>query len=199
MSRGLLIGIDGGGTHSSAVAVWPDGRIAAVAREGGMNFHNDGVDAVRRRLENVVGALCAGAGAPAERICAGLSALDGPADRETLAVFASDTWPAGTLDLQSDAYIALMGCTLGSPGMIVICGTGSMLLLLDREEPTDTDLAEAAAIAAYHSKGSASSNVPVDYTKVRHVKKPSGAKPGMVIFTHNKTLYVDPKLPDPAL
>lgn len=133
MSRGLLIGIDGGGTHSSAVAVWPDGRIAAVAREGGMNFHNDGVDAVRRRLENVVGALCAGAGAPAERICAGLSALDGPADRATLAVFASDAWPAGTLDLQSDAYIALMGCTLGSPGMIVICGTGSMLLLLDRE------------------------------------------------------------------
>ena len=74
-----------------------------------------------------------------------------------------------------------------------------VILLLDREEPTDTDLAEAAAIAAYHSKGSASSNVPVDYTKVRHVKKPSGAKPGMVIFTHNKTLYVDPKLPGPAL
>ena len=133
MSRGLLIGIDGGGTHSSAVAVWPDGRIAAVASGGGMNFHNDGVDAVRRRLEETIGALCARAGAPADRICAGLSALDGPADRETLAFFASDAWPAGALDLQSDAYIALMGCTLGSPGMIVICGTGSMLLLLDRE------------------------------------------------------------------
>lgn len=73
-----------------------------------------------------------------------------------------------------------------------------VILLLDREEPSEQDLLEAAQIAAYHSKGSSSGNVPVDYTKVRHVKKPAGARPGMVIFTHNKTLYVDPKLPDPA-
>ena len=133
MSRGLLIGIDGGGTHSSAAAVWPDGRVAAAASGGGMNFHNDGVDAVRRRLEEVVRTLCGRAGAPADKICAGLSALDGPADEETKALFVSDAWPAGVPDLQSDAYIALMGCTLGNPGMIAICGTGSMLLLLDRE------------------------------------------------------------------
>ena len=73
-----------------------------------------------------------------------------------------------------------------------------MILLLDRDEPTEQDLAEAAQIAAYHSKANASGNVPVDYTKVRHVKKPAGARPGMVIFTHNKTLYVDPKLPEPV-
>ncbi|MBQ9015368.1 MAG: NFACT family protein [Firmicutes bacterium] len=72
-----------------------------------------------------------------------------------------------------------------------------VILLLDREEPTEEDLAQAAGIAAYHSKASASGNVPVDYTKVRHVKKPAGARPGMVIFTHNKTLYVDPELPQP--
>ena len=55
---------------------------------------------------------------------------------------------------------------------------------------------EAASIAAYHSKAGGSSNVPVDYVPVRYVKKPNGAKPGMVIFTHNKTVYVEPKLPD---
>ena len=66
----------------------------------------------------------------------------------------------------------------------------------DGSEPTETDLFEAASIAAYHSKGIGSQNVPVDYTKVRYVKKPSGAKPGFVIFTHNRTLYVDPKLPE---
>jgi len=71
-----------------------------------------------------------------------------------------------------------------------------VILLLEREEPTDQDLLEAAQIAAWHSKGNASANVPVDYTKVRHVKKPAGARPGMVIFTNNKTLYVDPKLPE---
>ena len=55
---------------------------------------------------------------------------------------------------------------------------------------------EAASVAAYHSKASGSTNVPVDYVPVRYVKKPNGAKPGMVIFTHNQTVYVDPKLPD---
>lgn len=69
------------------------------------------------------------------------------------------------------------------------------ILFLDGGEPTEEDLFETAAIAAYHSKGAGSENVPVDYTKVRHVKKPSGAKPGMVIFTHNRTLYVKPELP----
>ena len=54
---------------------------------------------------------------------------------------------------------------------------------------------EAASVAAYHSKASGSTNVPVDYVPVRYVKKPNGAKPGMVIFTHNQTVYVNPKLP----
>lgn len=53
-------------------------------------------------------------------------------------------------------------------------------------------LEEAAMIAAYCSKARNSSRVPVDYTEVRYVKKPAGAKPGMVIFTHNKTLFVTP-------
>lgn len=55
---------------------------------------------------------------------------------------------------------------------------------------------EAASIAAYHSKASGSDNVPVDYVPVRYVKKPNGSKPGMVIFTHNQTVYVTPKLPE---
>ena len=70
------------------------------------------------------------------------------------------------------------------------------ILVLNGQEPTEEELFAAAAIAAYHSKGADSENVPVDYTKVRYVKKPSGAKPGMVIFTHNRTLYVNPKLPE---
>lgn len=70
------------------------------------------------------------------------------------------------------------------------------VLMLNGSEPSETDLREAASIAAFHSKASGSENVPVDYTKVRYVKKPSGAKPGMVIFTHNKTLYVHPSVPE---
>ena len=73
-----------------------------------------------------------------------------------------------------------------------------VILFLDGAEPTEEELFETAAIAAYHSKYSASQNVPVDYTKVRYVKKPSGSKPGFVIFTHNRTLYVDPAVPEKA-
>ena len=47
-------------------------------------------------------------------------------------------------------------------------------------------------LAAYYSKARGSANVPVDYTLVKYVKKPSGAKPGMVIYTHQHTVYVTP-------
>ena len=69
------------------------------------------------------------------------------------------------------------------------------ILFTEGREVTDLAIFETASIAAYHSKGRLSENVPVDYTLVKYVKKPSGAKPGMVIFTDNKTVYVTPKLP----
>jgi predicted ribosome quality control (RQC) complex YloA/Tae2 family protein len=69
-----------------------------------------------------------------------------------------------------------------------------VILFTDGKSITETAIFEAAALAAYHSKGRESENVPVDYTQVRHVKKPNGAKPGMVIFVDNKTVYVNPSL-----
>ena len=60
------------------------------------------------------------------------------------------------------------------------------------ENPDEETIRAAAQIAAAYSKGAQSSNVPVDYTMRKSVKKPSGARPGFVIFTHQKTLYVHP-------
>ncbi len=51
---------------------------------------------------------------------------------------------------------------------------------------------EAANIAAFYSKAKLSSSVPVDYTLVKHVKKPNGAKPGYVIYDNQQTIYVTP-------
>ena len=133
MKYDLLIGIDGGGTHSTAAAAWPDGRIAAITCGGGLNYHNVGIETVRLRMEEMVRDLCAKAGARHPLICVGMSALDAPADAQTLAKFTTGDFTADQLDLQSDAYAALMGFTRGEPGLIVICGTGSMLLLLDEE------------------------------------------------------------------
>ena len=68
--------------------------------------------------------------------------------------------------------------------VVVMCNGG---------EVSDETVSAAAQLAAYHSKASSSSNVPVDYTPVKYVKKPNGSKPGMVIYTTNKTVYVTPK------
>ena len=133
MKPALYIGIDGGGTHSTAVAVRPDGSVCALAEGGGLNFLNSGVETVRRRTEDLVAQLCQKAGVPVRQamVCVGSSALDQPADDATVRLFAQGLLSPEQLDLQSDAYAALMGCTLGQPGVIVICGTGSMLVLAD--------------------------------------------------------------------
>ena len=67
-----------------------------------------------------------------------------------------------------------------------------VILVTDGREPTEQAMTEAAMIAAYHSKARSSSMVPVDYTQVRQVKKPAGAKPGMVIYHVYQTAYVTP-------
>ena len=60
-------------------------------------------------------------------------------------------------------------------------------------EVSDATVMKAAALAAANSKAAGSSQVPVDYTPVKFVKKPNGAKPGMVIYTTNKTVFVTPE------
>ncbi len=64
---------------------------------------------------------------------------------------------------------------------------------IDKDVPKNTIL-EAAALAAYYSKARESSQVPVDFTEIKNVKKPNGAKPGMVIYEHYNTVYVTPRL-----
>ena len=68
--------------------------------------------------------------------------------------------------------------------VIVFCGG---------KEVSDETVLQAARLAALNSKAADSSQVAVDYTPVKFVKKPNGAKAGMVIYTTNKTVYVTPK------
>lgn len=74
-----------------------------------------------------------------------------------------------------------------------IHGSHAILQLNPSQLPDDSILTQCAEIVAYHSKARNSSNVPVDICEVKYVKKPNGAKPGMVIYTNHKTLYVNPK------
>ncbi len=72
------------------------------------------------------------------------------------------------------------------PGSHVIVFSGGNVV-------SEETVLQAALLAAENSKAAKSSNVAVDYTPIKYVKKPNGAKPGMVIYTTNKTVYVTPK------
>ena len=67
-----------------------------------------------------------------------------------------------------------------------------VIIVTEGTTPPDRTIEEAAIIAAVNSKAKDSAQVPVDYCLDKFVKKPAGAKPGMVIFTNNKTAYVNP-------
>ncbi|HEY5589080.1 MAG TPA: NFACT RNA binding domain-containing protein [Candidatus Paceibacterota bacterium] len=69
---------------------------------------------------------------------------------------------------------------------------GSHVIIKNFGDIPETTLLEAGNLSAFYSKSKNSSNVPVDYTQVKNVKKPSGAKPGMVIYSTNKTMYITP-------
>ena len=70
---------------------------------------------------------------------------------------------------------------------------GSHVIICSEGEIPQTTMKQAALLAAWYSKGQRSSLVPVDYTLRRYVKKPSGAAPGRVIYTHQKTAYITPE------
>lgn len=77
-----------------------------------------------------------------------------------------------------------------------IPGSHVILRVPPGQEVPERAIHEAAALAAWYSKGRESASVPVDYTLKKHVRKPNGARPGMVIYEHQKTLWVTP---DPDL
>ncbi|WP_368487853.1 NFACT family protein [Clostridium sp. BJN0013] len=72
---------------------------------------------------------------------------------------------------------------------------GSHVIVKNFGKVPDKTLEEAASLAAYYSKARNSSKVAVDYTEVRNTHRPNGAKPGMVIYYSNKTIYITPEKP----
>ncbi|HCG76000.1 MULTISPECIES: Rqc2 family fibronectin-binding protein [Staphylococcus] len=68
---------------------------------------------------------------------------------------------------------------------------GSHVVILNNH-PSEETIKEAAMIAGYFSKAGNSGQIPVDYTEIRNVHKPSGAKPGFVTYDNQKTLYATP-------
>lgn len=69
-----------------------------------------------------------------------------------------------------------------------------VIIKSDGAEVPEETILEAAHLAGFYSKGKMSSNVPIDYTERKNVRKPNGAKPGMVIYETNSTVYITPSV-----
>ena len=131
MREPFIIGIDGGGTKTVGAAVSMSGEVLALRRGAGINYNNIGLEQARKNLYKVVSGLEQDCGQGCEALFIGSAAVENTADSETVRAFAGDLFSPEKMVIESDAYMALMGMTLGEPGMIVICGTGSMLVMDD--------------------------------------------------------------------
>ena len=131
MKQAYFIGVDGGGTRTTCVLAQSDGTVIGRSTGLGVNYNNIGMEEARKRLHDAVSPLLPGDG-EIRGMCIGMSALDYAADADTTRAFCGDLFDPAVTDMQSDAYTALVGYTLGECGMLIICGTGSMILMVDK-------------------------------------------------------------------
>ncbi len=117
-----------------------------------------------------------------------------------LRFFTSDGWEVmlGRGDIQNDELTHRVAKpndiwlhAQGVPGSHVIIRKGGR-----RDIPSQRALSEAASASAFFSRAKTSKVVPVVYTLKKWVRRPRGAKPGVVVFQREKTLFVEPKKPD---
>jgi glucosamine kinase len=126
----VFIGIDGGGTHSFAIAVDPTGRRLAKAEAGSLNFFGAGLPTARRNLKKLAESL--ERELPPEtrigRIVVGCAALFSGATKAEKDKLCRGILPLGRTRVVSDCRTACFGATLGRPGVVIIAGTGSIVV-----------------------------------------------------------------------
>jgi N-acetylglucosamine kinase-like BadF-type ATPase len=125
-----FIGIDGGGTHSAGVAVDRQGNVLATARAGSLNFFSSGVPVARKNLKLLIATLRKRSDKrySIERTTIGCSALFTDATPAEKRLLCQRILPLEQTRVVSDSQTAYFGATLGAPGVLVIAGTGSMVL-----------------------------------------------------------------------
>jgi N-acetylglucosamine kinase-like BadF-type ATPase len=131
-----VIGIDGGGTKTAAALCTRDGSILAEAQAGPSHMHAVGVERAASTILDVVASCCRTVGCTTEQIdslVAGVAGAGRATDQERLTneilrLAAERRTPLNRIAVDSDARIALEGALSGKPGIVVIAGTGSIVL-----------------------------------------------------------------------
>lgn len=130
----IFIGVDGGGTTTTAVALTSKGKVIGKAIGEGTNFYAANMSEARNNLKQVIDKLIEECKiSNYEFISIGMSSLDDEPSDEVIKTFAGEVFHPEKIEMQSDVYMALMGMTLGKPGIMVVSGTGSMAIAIDRE------------------------------------------------------------------
>jgi len=126
----VFVGIDGGGTHSFAVAVDPVGRVLATGEAGSLNFFGAGLPAARRHLKQLSESMKRQLPPKAQidRIVVGCAALFSDATQAEKENLCRGILPLERTRVISDCQSACFGATLGRPGAVIIAGTGSIVV-----------------------------------------------------------------------
>ena len=136
----LLCGIDGGGTTTKVVVCNLEGKMLHSFQSGTINHYGAGIPKVKENFAAIADNFQKNLGCVPGTIFTGNSALDGLADESLVQELTSGVFEPSKVIFHSDVYIALLSFTLGSPGAVLISGTGSMACGID-------------AGGAYHTAG----------------------------------------------
>ena len=132
MAVSFVIGIDGGGTRSRAIAVSVDGDFLGEVSGGPLNYNTTSPGKFRASLADIIQQFSDehGLGSAAEQTVVGTASLFTSLD-PTEAANICGLLPADRLTVVGDVVTALYGATLGAPGLLVISGTGSIAAAMD--------------------------------------------------------------------
>ncbi len=135
MTDSLVLGIDGGGTKTTAVVMQEDGSILGRGQAGSTNWNSVGVEAAQAHLSDAIEMAVAEAAttrAGIAAVCIGASGVDRPLDRERMGAWMQALFPSARLAIHNDAVIALASGTGGQIyGVVLISGTGMIVYGFD--------------------------------------------------------------------
>lgn len=131
-----VIGVDGGGTKTLGAIAGEDGQVLATHEVGSTNHHSNPLEVVRRNLSELIDTLLQKSGVARDDvacICTGMAGVDRPDDKALVRSMMAEFLPNALSVPVNDGLIALVGGTLRAYGIMVISGTGSIAVGVNKE------------------------------------------------------------------